>query len=59
MNVERISGHIRGNAEKLRGVIYDVPLTMKMDEIMQEVNGGNVVKICEIQLVLHIVLQIT
>lgn len=58
MNVERISGHIRGNAAKLRGVIYDVPLTMKMDEIMQEVNGGNV-EICEIQSVLHIVLQIT
>lgn len=49
LNGERISAHIPGNAAKLRGVIYDVPLTMKMDEIIQEVKGGKVVKTTRVQ----------
>ncbi len=49
LNGERISAHIPGNAEKLRGVIYDIPLTMKMDEIIQEVKGGKVVKATRLQ----------
>lgn len=49
LNGERISAHIPGNAAQLRGVIYDVPLTMKMDEIIQEVKGGKVVKTTRVQ----------
>lgn len=32
LNGERISTHIPGNAAKLRGVIYDVPLAMTMEQ---------------------------
>ena len=44
LNGERISAHIPGNAAKLRGVIYDVPLAVTMDEIIQEVKGEKMVK---------------
>jgi len=49
LNGERISTHIPGNAAKLRGVIYDVPLAMSVEEIIQEVKGGKVVKATRLQ----------
>lgn len=49
LNGERISAHIPGNAAKLRGVIYDVPLAITMEEIIQEVKGGEVVKATRLQ----------
>lgn len=50
LNGERINAHIPGNAAKMKGVIYDVPLTMTMDEIMQEVKGGKVLKATRLQM---------
>ena len=41
---DKISAHIPGKLSKLRGVIYDVPLAMLMDERAQEVKGGKMVK---------------
>lgn len=49
LNEERISAHIPGTAAKIRGVIYDVPLAMTMEEIIQEVKGGKVVKATRLQ----------
>lgn len=43
-----ISVHIPGNAAKFKGVIYDVPLTM--EEIIQEVKGGKVMKATWLQI---------
>lgn len=50
LNGERINVHIPGNAAKLKGVIYDVPLTMTMEEIIQEVKGGKVIKATRLQM---------
>ncbi len=44
-----MSAHIQVNAAKLRGVIYDVPLAMMMDEIIQEVKGEKMVKATRLQ----------
>ncbi|KAI2655997.1 Nucleic-acid-binding protein from mobile element jockey [Labeo rohita] len=50
LNGEQINAHNPGNAAKMKGVIYDVPLTMTMDEIMQEVKGGKVLKATRLQM---------
>lgn len=42
LNGGRISTHIPGYAAKLRGVIYDVPLAMMMDEVIQEVKEWDI-----------------
>lgn len=50
LNGERISSHIPGSASRLRGVIQDVPLSMAIDEIIQEVKGGKIVKASRLQI---------
>ena len=49
LNGKKINAHIPGKAAKLRGVIYDVPLAMTVDEIIQEVKGGKMVKATRLQ----------
>ena len=41
---KKISACAPQKLAKLRGVIYDVPFAMSMDEKAQEVKGGKVVK---------------
>ena len=46
---KKISACAPQKLAKLRGVIYDVPFAMSMDEKAQEVKGGKVVKAARLQ----------
>ena len=49
LNGEKISVHVPGSSAKLKGVIFDIPQDITMDEVMKEVRGGKVIKATRLQ----------
>lgn len=46
----KIKVHVPGMAAKLRGVISNVPLEMSMEDVKNEIQGGNVTEAKRLQI---------